>query len=109
MDLLSKTETVFFQKSFSRLKLENQTMKNKEFEECTFEKCSFVQGAFESCRFTECTFNECVLSAIKPTNSLFVEVVFKDSKVIGIDWTKARRVHSLEFYKSQINYSNFRF
>jgi fluoroquinolone resistance protein len=104
-----KNKTDFFKETFSHIDLTNEVIKNKEFDSCIFDKCSFVECTFENCIFLDCRFSECVLSAIKPTNSSFSECHFKNSKVIGFDWTKAKNIRSLSFDTCQLNYSNFRF
>ncbi len=49
-----------------------------------------------------------MISAIIPIQSRFVDVRFINSKVMGVDWTKAERVQNVSFEKCQIDYSNFR-
>jgi uncharacterized protein YjbI with pentapeptide repeats len=109
MDNAFKSKNQFFEETFSHIYLSDETIKDKEFEKCSFEKCSFIQVNFENCKFIDCVFFECVLSAVKPFNSSFSEVKFKDSKVIGVDWTKAKNIRFLDVETSQIDYSNFSF
>jgi len=83
-----------------------------EFSDCTFIDCNFMECEFYNCSFTNCTFSNCDLSLLKVTNSRFVDVSFKQSKAIGIDWTKAGGVSSrmplsIHFFDSVINYSSF--
>jgi len=106
MDSLLKEDN-FHQKKLNNLSLSNRSIRSKSFEECRFKRCSFVSCTFEKCRFIECHFVDCVLSAIKPVNSYFSDVSFKDSKVMGFDWTKTRDVKSLIFDHCDISYSNF--
>ncbi len=100
-------EDNFYKLTFDHLNYSGDFFEDKEFEECIFTKCSFIECTFKHCKFLNCTFVECTLSAIKPINSSFNEVVFKESKVIGFDWTKATSIRSLAFEKSQLTYSNF--
>lgn len=87
----------------------NETFKSVDFEECDFSGCSFISCRFEKCRFLNCRFEDSILSAVVPMDCRFIDVKFSRSKVIGIDWTKAQTIRGLEFYKCQIDYSNFRF
>ena len=103
------TLSSYYKKAFSGITLAGDVLKNKEFEECRFEKMSLTDCQLNQCKFINCTFDNSILSAIKPVNSSFSEIKFMDSKVIGFDWTLAKRVDSLSFTNSQINYSNFRF
>jgi uncharacterized protein YjbI with pentapeptide repeats len=48
------------------------------------------------------------LSAVSFNNSRLIDVSFKNSKVIGIDWGKADLLRSINFIDSTLNYSSFR-
>lgn len=109
MDLLHRKPQSFFKQTFSNLKFSNTSILEKDFEGCSFKKCTFIEVGFHTCKFLDTQFDDCVLSAVKPLNSSFMEVTFKDSKVMGVDWTKAKSIHFLSFFNSQIDYSNFSF
>lgn len=109
MDLAYDKDFSYYKKQFVRVIINDVTIKDKEFEECLFDRCSFVECNFTACRFLNCQFKDCVLSAIKPTDSSFMEVKFSDSKIIGFDWTKAKSIRFLQFNKCQLDYSNFGF
>lgn len=102
------TKSAYYQEKFSKVSLTNEELKEIEFEECKFNDCSFVDCKFEKCKFISCKFSGCMISAINPTDSRFVEVAFLNSKVIGLDWTKAQHIQEVSFDSCQINYSNFR-
>lgn len=102
------TENSYFQKTFSNIALEKEVIKNVEFEDCRFKNCSFVDCIFIKCKFIGCRFDSCGISAVSPTDSIFVDVKFTNSKTIGFDWTKAQRVADVNFKNCQLNYSNFR-
>lgn len=103
------TDSTYYREQFSKLTSANETITSRTFEECEFIVCSFVSTRFEKCRFLNCKFTDSVLSAIIPMDSRFIDVKFRNCKVIGIDWTKTQKVQQLDFDKCQINYSNFRF
>lgn len=109
MDLLSNNKSSYYKEKFIGLTYTNQKIKNKEFENCIFEKCIFIECTFENCRFIDTNFFGCSISANKPYNSQFTNIVFKDSKIMGFDWTKARSVRLLTFECCDISYSNFSF
>jgi fluoroquinolone resistance protein len=102
------TKSSYYQEKFTKISLAQSTVKEIEFEECEFHDCSFVDCGFIRCRFINCTFSGCMISAIVPTDCRFVDVYFTDSKVIGVDWTKAQHMREVRFDRCQINYSNFR-
>lgn len=105
---MSLRQNNYYQHSFEKLSLTNKDVQDKEFEECSFVKCSFVDNQLKDCKFIDCQFTGCILSAVKPVNSRFINVSFKDSKAIGIDWTLAEEIRGLVFEKCQTSYSNFK-
>jgi fluoroquinolone resistance protein len=99
----------YYRESHKLLTVNAEIISNKEFEECIFEKINLTGCTFSRCKFINCKFIECMFSAIKPTDSMFNDAEFTDSKIIGFDWTMVKSVYGLSFHNSQINYSNFRF
>jgi uncharacterized protein YjbI with pentapeptide repeats len=107
MNLMTDKSNSYYKETFSGLTLTNSKIQSKEFEDCTFEKCIFIECEFNACRFLDCNFSGCSISANKPFNSQFTNIVFKDSKIMGFDWTKAKNVRLLSFERCDISYSNF--
>ena len=94
------------------LEFENKELKDEElidfeFYGCRFIKCNFTGTIFKKCRFENCIFTECNLSLVKPKYSSFIDVDFKDSKAIGINWAEAAIPISINFYSCTINSSSF--
>jgi uncharacterized protein YjbI with pentapeptide repeats len=79
----------YFDHVFNKLHLESSEILNGVFTDCIFDKCSFVASVFNNCRFTNCTFKECDLSLIQISGSSFPSTNFEQSKIIGVDWTRA--------------------
>lgn len=105
-------EKEFFSKTFKGESFAGDIIYSKEFEGCTFIECNFTEAVFDRCNFIECEFTKCNLSVMKIEYSKFSDVLFHDSKAIGIDWTKAawpRLMFSspIKFYNSIINDSSF--
>jgi len=109
MDLLSNKIDSFFQEKIAGLQYTNQTIHDKEFENCTFEKCIFIECEWKDCHFVDCQFIDCSLSAIKPFNTQCTNIQFRNSKVMGFDWTKAKSLRLLSFTQCDLSYSNFSF
>ena len=85
---------------------------SSEFIDCRFIRCSFAESVFSSCRFISCTFQSCDLSLAQVPGCTFSNTRFKDSKVIGIDWTQAdwsapTLGDPIGFSKSTLNHSTF--
>ena len=97
---------------FKDLKYSHKTILSISFEECTFENCEFIESKFMNCRFIDCQFINCNLSVAKMDDSTFRDVIFRNSKTSGLDWTKAAWPEialssSIKFINCIINDSNF--
>lgn len=79
----------FYDKEFTDVSICKQEATNKEFDGCSFISCDFSESSFINCKFSDCRFIKCNLSAMNVKNSKFSDVVFQESKVLGVDWTKA--------------------
>ena len=82
------------------------------FENCTFEHCNFSDSRFYKCKFVDCVFTGSNLSNCNVDFSKFLEVTFNESKLVGIDWTKAdwprfNFTSPLKFNNCIINDSSF--
>tara|TARA_R110002167_G_scaffold1903_9_gene9418 strand:- start:581 stop:1177 length:597 start_codon:yes stop_codon:yes gene_type:complete len=99
-------------KSFKGLDFSDVKVQTVEFDDCTFEQCNFSGAIFSRCNFVNCEFTNCNLSVVKMEYSKFSDVCFRDSKLVGIDWTKVawpRLLFSspVKFYKSILNDCSF--
>lgn len=86
---LFKSNEEYFDVSFNKLELAGIHGKNIEFEECQFSDCDFSNAKFQNCKFVNCEFERCNLSLLDLANSRLFGVTFQDSKLVGVDWTKA--------------------
>lgn len=97
---------------FKDVSLRQEEIESKEFYDCTFVACAFTETVFRNCRFVTCTFKNCDLSLLRVPNCSFINTVFEDSKVIGVDWTEAiwpkgKFLDLITFSKCVINHSTF--
>ena len=97
-------DTEYFSKTFKGADLQGQTISGIEFDQCTFVECNFMQATFDKCSFVDCQFLQCNLSIGRINYSKFSDVTLRDSKAIGIDWTKA--IWSQLALGSAINFHN---
>ncbi len=83
---------------FKKLELPDIHYTDIEFEECLFEDCDFSRAKFKQCKFINCDFVRCNLSLIDLSGSKFFGATFQESKLVGVDWTKATwPVYHLDF------------
>ena len=97
---------------FERISLKEGAVSLKRFYGCVFKGCDFTGTAFTACKFADCKFQSCNLSLIKVTGSSFSNADFKDSKLVGVNWTAASwpRItlsSPLKFVNCVINDSSF--
>lgn len=79
----------YFEIAFEKLLVPNGHYKDCEFEECQFSDCDFSGTTFEKCKFLNCLFERCNLSLVGFLHSRLFDVKYQDSKLVGIDWTRA--------------------
>jgi len=106
------TGTDFLGKIFKNLQLEGAQLVSNEFHDCKFFHCTFVETIFQGCRFVNCIFQHCDLSLVQVPDSLFTNTHFEDSKVIGVNWAKAKWSatnfsDSIGFSKCVLSHSTF--
>ena len=102
----------FWSKTFEGEDFSGREISSKEFEGCTFVSCNFSESVFKKCNFVECEFSKCNLSVAKLEYSKFADVLFRESKLIGIDWTKVawpRLIFSspIKFFDCNVSDSSF--
>jgi fluoroquinolone resistance protein len=54
------------------------------YENCQFNHCNFAGANLSGIHFIECTFNNCNLSTATLNKTVFRDVIFKDSKLVGL-------------------------
>lgn len=102
----------YYNQKFEDIVMVQDRLTNAIFETCTFESCDFSESVFDGCTFKDCQFIKCKLTAIRVKNTKFSDVKFYDSKVLGVDWTKAywRGLDlgaALHFERCLVNASSF--
>ena len=98
--------------TISGVDLAGTTIIAGEFHDCIFLNCSFAETVFESCRFVDCLFRGCDLSLAQVPYSSFASARFEQSRVQGVNWTKAKWEANWlgkppVFVDSTINHSTF--
>ncbi len=102
----------YVDQSFEKLHMDQDVIETSEFINCRFNNCNFSGLHLQEARIINCEFISCDLSLLQVPNSSFAGVIFSDSKLIGVDWTRANWVrevlgNSLTFNKSILSHSTF--
>ncbi len=100
---------VFSEQTFSGLTLAGQEPRGRRFEDCRFVDCRISASAFRVSSFLHCSFEGCDLSNWLIEGLRFVDVGFKASKLVGLDWTRVRPdpLTSVNFDDCVLDYSDF--
>jgi fluoroquinolone resistance protein len=72
--------------TFSNVQWEDE-LEDIEFFNCVFTDASFQSSRLTGCSFDSCEFTRCNLSLVEIRNTAFLDVHFRDCKMIGIAWS----------------------
>lgn len=84
-----ENDSEYFSKTFKHIDAVGESFSEVIFENCVFEQCNFSSVRFYKCKFVDCVFASSNLSNSKVDYSKFFDINFNESKLVGIDWTKA--------------------
>lgn len=110
--ILLLDKALYLTHEFKNVDLSKKGIDSKEFDNCLFVNCNLSETVFINSKFYECKFTNCNLSMIKVKGCSFFDIIFEDSKTIGINWTEAawptiKLMSPLKFYKCVLDYSSF--
>jgi fluoroquinolone resistance protein len=110
--MILDNDSEYDSKTFRGLDAAGASYSGIVFENCNFENSNFSATRFYKCKFVECVFTNSNLSNIKVDYSKFVDVIFNQCKLVGVDWTKAdwprfNFTSPLKFSECVINDSSF--
>jgi fluoroquinolone resistance protein len=106
--LTSILSTVHDDKIFENESYAGTTVSNKEFNSCTFKKCDFSNSNFSNNKFIDCVFDGCNLSVIKLSKTTLSSVIFKNCKILGVNFTDCNDfLFSVGFDSCILDYSSF--
>jgi fluoroquinolone resistance protein len=95
-------------RSFNNINYSEKETKNSEFENCSFVNCDFSDSILSSCFFIDCVFTNCNMTMVKLTNCQLKNITFKDSKLLGINFTQCKDSFSgLKFNGCVLDYCSF--
>lgn len=100
-------EEFYKDENFRSIIPKDKILADKEFYKCSFEGCQFSNIRFESCRFENCNFIKCDFSNAQLNRTNFIDIEFKNCKLIGLDWTVTRPPLKINFESCKLNHSSF--
>lgn len=111
--MIDFTKTLqFYDKTFEKLNLSEKDFHQATFENCKLIKCDISNANLTNCQFVDCEFLQCNLSMAKINDCLFNNVIFEESKCIGLNWSYAhwpqvKLLSPIQFYHCDISLSSF--
>ena len=95
-------------KTFDETGFAGQIVRGTEYNNCLFKKCDFTNSEFALCKFIDCVFEDCNLSMMKWGRSTLNNVVFKRSKLLGINFSLCEDfLFTVRFESCMLDYSSF--
>ncbi|MHB9054800.1 MAG: pentapeptide repeat-containing protein [Paludibacteraceae bacterium] len=96
------------EKIFEKIDYQNNPLAKGEYENCHFRNCDFSNRDLSTYRFIDCEFLECNLSLAKLEKAAFLNILFKDSKMLGFDFDDCSKFGlSFRFENCILNHSTF--
>ena len=95
-------------KTFEKITYTGQIINGREFQECVFKQCDLSESNFGNNKFIDCSFEGCNLSMLKLANATLSNVVFKDCKILGVNFHECSDfLFSVEFENCVLDYASF--
>jgi len=92
---------------FEQLDATKSSIRDSRFDRCIFRKVQLKESSFSKCKFESCVFESCDLSLFHGYDSAFIDVQFRECKLVGINWTDARRYSNISFEGCVLDYCSF--
>lgn len=84
-----------------------QSLFDREFEYAEFNGIDFSLRSPRSTSFRECRFINCSFANQPLLNCSFKDVTFETCHLVGINWCNLKRLESVTFIESKLNFSSF--
>ncbi|MCB0765452.1 MAG: pentapeptide repeat-containing protein [Flavobacteriales bacterium] len=95
-------------RTFTQADVKDVPLTGKVFEACTFDRCDLSGKDLRKCKFIGCTFTGCDLSMAKLGGVSLQQVVLKECKLLGIDFSVcSEMLFSVEFEQCVLDHSVF--
>jgi fluoroquinolone resistance protein len=95
-------------KTFEKVIYTGQVIRGREFHNCTFKQCDFSNSEFSGNKFIDCVFECCNLSLMKLGNTALQSIIFKDCKILGVNFHECSDfLFTVEFESCLLDYASF--
>lgn len=95
-------------KNFEGVDFSENKLTKGEYENCIFNNCIFSNCDLSNVNFIECIFENCDFSMAEISAAVFRDVLFKTSKLLGLNFEHCNNLLiSMDFKSCQLNLSSF--
>src|SRR5690349_8298793 len=103
-----KEQEYIDEQAFDKVDFSATPFKKGMYEECVFTNCNFADVDISGSVFSACRFTGCNMSLTKLVKTGFVDVAFKDCKLMGLQFgLSSGFALSFSFDNCLLNYSSF--
>ncbi len=99
--------TAFTDATFAGVSLEGADLSGREFQNCTFRRCKLPESRWAETRLEDCLFEDCDLARMVPKRLALRGVRFKDTRLMGVDWSDIAPLPDVQFEGCDLRYSSF--
>lgn len=93
---------------FDKINYAESSLTGKQFTDCTFTNCDFSNCNMACNTFVDCIFDGCNLAVIKRNSTTLNNVVFKNCKILGVNFSEAIDfLFNVTFKVSVLDYASF--
>lgn len=93
--------------TFADLDLANADLSGREFEGCTFRRCALPESRWARTVIEDSVFEDCDLSRMAPQQLALRGVVFRNTKLVGVNWKGLERGPDMSFESCDLRYASF--
>lgn len=97
----------FVDRTFTDLDLTDADLSEREFEGCTFRRCTFQESRWARTVIEDSVFEDCDLSRMMPSQLALRGVVFRNTKLVGVNWKGLERGPDIGFESCDLRYASF--
>jgi uncharacterized protein YjbI with pentapeptide repeats len=97
----------FLDATFTGLSIETADLSGRDFQNCTFRRCKLPESRWTETRLEDCLFEDCDLTRMAPKKLALRGVRFKDTRLMGVDWSDISPLPDVDFEGCDLRYGSF--
>jgi uncharacterized protein YjbI with pentapeptide repeats len=99
---------IYDEQTFEDISYAGQMNQRWDLQDCKFKRCDFSDSEFLNTKFVDCVFDGCNLSMMRLRDSTLNNVVFKNCKIMGVNFSQCQDfLFTVKFEGCILDYSSF--